>query len=204
MSSADKATLVTLAKVKSEEHLISRVSKIVVNTLVTTLVNASKANLAHLLGVSRGNVNEIFNLDIAKDDQVKNAIGYDTYGSEKHKTIVKAFQKRMSTVVLYTYDVQRSDSKGKYIIKNLFEAYYTNPQQLSNSAIRNFRKATKKFKTEDYVNIGEMRSEFENYIRDYRTHDRVEDDLLLMRTICDYIAGMTDSFAISEYEKLYG
>ena len=114
------------------------------------------------------------------------------------------FKSALSTVVLYTYDVQRSDSKGKYIIKNLFEAYYTNPQQLPDSAIRKFRKATGNFSDDDYVNTGTMRSEFEKYINDFRMHDNVEDDLKLMRTICDYIAGMTDNFAISEYEKLYG
>ena len=27
---------------------------------------------------------------------------------------------------------------------------------------------------------------------------------IIMRTICDYIAGMTDDYAISQYNKLYG
>ena len=113
----------------------------------------------------------------------------------------------MSTLALYTHDVQRSDSKGKYIIKNLFEAYYTNPQQLPDTVIINtYRTFHKNEKSDiDYMgDIGEIRHKFESDITSYRGSGQDNKDICLMRMICDYIAGMTDNFAISEYEKLYG
>lgn len=54
------------------------------------------------------------------------------------------------------------------------------------------------------IDIGELRSLVEMEINTYRSRNDNSKDICLMRTICDYIAGMTDNFAISEYEKLYG
>lgn len=190
----------------SKEHFISTISKIVVNTLVTTLVNSSDENLVTLGGEHNFNLSRIFSLDV-NCDNIKNAISYDTYGNNKNKEIIDRFKSKMSTLVLYTHDVQRSDSKGKYIIKNLFEAYYTNPQQLPDTVIRNtYRTFHKNEKSDiDYMgDIGEIRHKFESDITSYRESGQDTKDICLMRMICDYIAGMTDNFAISEYEKLYG
>ncbi len=57
----------------------------------------------------------------------------------------------------------------------------------------------------DYMgDIGEIRHKFESDITSYRRDGLNSKDICLMRMICDYIAGMTDNFAINEYEKLYG
>ena len=150
---------------------------------------------------------------------------------------IKDFQDEISRAVINTHAVQRSDSKGKYIIKNLFEAYYTNPQQLPDSALKNLYKILKesdyKFNeknivkddeteksshnestTENYndeknsniftIESDELRAIISDAVSDIRKTDDKRRDILIMRIICDYIAGMTDSFAISEYEKLYG
>ncbi len=190
----------------SKEHFISTISKIVVNTLVTSLVNGSDENLVKIGRKYNFNLNRIFSLDV-DSDEIKNAISYDVYGSNTNKEIIDRFKSKMSTLVLYTHDVQRSDSKGKYIIKNLFEAYYTNPQQLPDTVIRNTYRTFHKGETADidYMgDIGEIRHKFESDITSYRRGGQDDKDICLMRMICDYIAGMTDNFAISEYEKLYG
>ncbi|MBP3380652.1 MAG: dNTP triphosphohydrolase [Ruminococcus sp.] len=190
----------------SKEHFISTISKIVVNTLVTVLVNSSDENLVILGRKHNFNLSRIFSLDVNSDD-IKNAISYDIYGENKNKAIIDKFKSRMSTLVLYTHDVQRSDSKGKYIIKNLFEAYYTNPQQLPDTVIRNTYRTFHMGETADidYMgDIGEIRHKFESDITSYRRDGLNSKDICLMRMICDYIAGMTDNFAINEYEKLYG
>lgn len=190
----------------SKEHFISTISKIVVNTLVTVLVNSSDENLVRIGRNYNFNLNRIFSFDV-NSDEIKNAISYDIYSKDQNKEIIDRFKSKLSTLVLYTHDVQRSDSKGKYIIKNLFEAYYTNPQQLPDTVIRNIYRTFHKSEEIDidYMgDIGEIRHNFESDITSYRS-DRLDDkDICLMRMICDYIAGMTDNYAISEYEKLYG
>lgn len=192
----------------SKEHLINNISKIVVNTLVTTIINASEKNLTTLLSNNSRSV--IFDMS-AEDKLIKNSIQYDEYGNDDNFNIIKQFKSELSKSVLYTYDVQRSDSKGKYIIKNLFEAYYTNPQQLPNSVMKNLFKTLTE---EGYeIKISEpyysadhstLRQAIEIAIEEIKSKKDIKNDIFVMRVICDYIAGMTDKFAISEYEKLYG
>ena len=147
MDTTDRNTIENLEKEKwiSRERLISKTSKIIVNTLVTTLLTASCDNLYALLKkyatqeleenaseeeqmkVYNQAANQILN-KCYKDPEIADAISYDTYGTTKNTDIIREFQDTISKAVINTYDVQRSDSKGKYIIKNLFEAYNTNPQ----------------------------------------------------------------------------
>ena len=190
----------------TKEHFIADISKVVVNTLVTALVISSESNLEWIVNQHNRNTSKIFTMSV-DDELIKKAISYDYYEKDENIKLIEAFKKRMSTLVLYTHDVQRSDSKGKYIIKNLFEAYYTNPQQLPDTVIRNIYKAFHE-NDENYIDymfdIGELRSLVEDDIISYRNNNDSKPDVCLMRIICDYIAGMTDKFAISEYEKLYG
>ena len=201
---------------RSKEYLISSVSKILVNTLVTKLIGASETNFGFLRAKFR-DVYQMLTLDISKDENkfLKYAIGYDLLREKEMKFTergkVEKFQKQLSNSVLFTYDVQRTDSKGKYIIKNLFEAYYTNPQQLPDSALKNMYNALKKEGyaftiTDEYYKIdsSKLRVVIDEAIKAIRRKRDIKMDICVMRIICDYIAGMTDSFAISEYEKLYG
>ena len=201
---------------RSKEYLISAVSKIVVNSLVTKLVVATDSNFKYL----RAQYHDAFqmlSMDITKEENsfLKRAVEYDPLGkgsvAEDVKKNIREFQDKLSKTVLYTYDVQRTDSKGKYIIKNLFEAYYTNPQQLPDSALKNLYNALKKegyqFNiTDEYYKIdrSKLRIEIMKAVREIRRRRDIGRDICIMRIICDYIAGMTDKFAISEYEKLYG
>ena len=111
--------------IRSKEYLISSVSKILVNTLVTKLIGASETNFGFLRAKFR-DVYQMLTLDISKDENkfLKYAIGYDLLREKEMKFTergkVEKFQKQLSNSVLFTYDVQRTDSKGKYIIKNLF------------------------------------------------------------------------------------
>ena len=242
MDKSDIATIEGLEKEKwvPKEYLIAKTSKVIVNTLVTTLLKASQDNLYNLVikykskDIESNTTEEekmaIYSESAAKifqkcykDPEIKTAIGYDISADNTHNTdIIRTFQNTISRAVINTFDVQRSDSKGKYIIKNLFEAYNTNPQQLPDSALKNLYKILKEdgfdFKGsksedngKDFLNIesDELRYIIEEAVSRIRGNNNVKGkdkrrDILIMRIICDYIAGMTDSFAISEYEKLYG
>lgn len=201
---------------RSKEYLISAVSKIVVNSLVTKLVTTTESNFKYLRA-QHHDVFHMLSMDINEEEHVflKSAVGYDLLGkdliNEDVKKKIREFQDELSKSVLYTYDVQRTDSKGKYIIKNLFEAYYTNPQQLPDSALKNLYNALKKdgyhFNiTDEYYKIdsSKLRIEIMKAVGEIRRRRDIGRDICIMRIICDYIAGMTDKFAISEYEKLYG
>jgi dGTP triphosphohydrolase len=114
----------------------------------------------------------------------------------------------------------------------LFQAYYANPQQLPDNCVFEFlseyrkleqnenlkehfrnRETNKKYiKVESEKDlreqalekgIGSVRRIFSKLFSDRRKRDVME-ELLLMRTICNHIACMTDSEAKKTYDALYG
>lgn len=106
----------------------------------------------------------------------------------------KEMQKFLMKNVLNSYSAQTMDGKGAYIIRKLFDAYLSNPTQLSDNAIRNFYKMA----NIPIADIGDMRGK----INDYRNTDPRRN--MLMRTIADYIGSMTDSYAYDQFDMLYG
>jgi dGTPase len=134
-------------------------------------------------------------------------IDFDDNFKNKQKILEETLHSR----ILNSYDVQRMDGKGAYIIRRLFKAYVTNPQQLPNKTIISLYKmcSPKNALELDLCNInknskviGILRDELEHKRNQISTDSKFSTDLL--RVICDYIAGMTDSYAIKEYDKLYG
>ena len=95
------------------------------------------------------------------------------------------------------------NEKGKYIIRKLFEAYYSHPQQLPDGPILHLLVDIGEYKTIDDARnsgIGEARVKFESIMK----NPPVLIQCLLMRRICDHIASMTDHYAVEEYNNLYG
>ena len=95
----------------------------------------------------------------------------------------------------------------------MFKAYITNPQQLPDKTIHAL---FREFKPNDYMfyqenKVKKMRNDLEKFkmlspksknigqsvqkTSDFR--------IALLRVLCDYIGGMTDSYALGEYDKLY-
>lgn len=218
MNNDDRDRLVKMKDRKTdEETFIAYMSRIVVNTLVNKLINSSGKNLDTLISqynVNNSNTTDFFKDHSHSDNMINSAINYITYEEqkEKHNKISESitnFRDVMTERILNSYDVQRLDSKGKYIIRKLFEAYYTNPQQLPDYVIEIYLLDVEEYKTHDSIQqiilqkgMGFVRSKFVTYHFKHSTD--YNSQIKLMRVICDHIAGMTDSIAISEYKKLYG
>lgn len=202
-------------KNQDEETFIATISRIIVNMFVTRLIHASIINIntfifeENITQKSFANYLKTHNPD---DPKIRNLIRYehspiDTEFSDK----AKAFETTITNRVLSSYDIQTADAKGKYIIKKIFQAYYTTPQQLPNHCVYDFLST---YKPTDYSEteilkitrsdgIGKIRNIFSEIIKNLKDDD-YKAKLILMRVICDFIAGMTDSFAQKTYENLYG
>ncbi len=135
-----------------------------------------------------------------KVEDIEDTVNYN----KTFRTADEEFQDFLRNRILNSFEVQRMDGKGRFIIRRLFKAYITNPRQLHDSTIfyifklfNNTEKEWAKITTKD---LGEMRNEVDS--------SKLKADpkfmISLLRGVCDHIAGMTDSFAISEYQKLYG
>ncbi len=187
---------------------LAELSHIVVNTLINDVYTHSKQNLENLVDELRTcfpNSTEekvaqaLFadyssvGLSIARED----VIGF----SEKIKD--ECFKEVIKNSVHHSRDVSRMNEKGKYIIRKIFEAYYSHPQQLPDGPILHFMVEIGRYKSiEDARNrgIGSVRTLFDKEMN----NPKLSYKSLLMRRICDHIASMTDRYAIDEYNSLYG
>lgn len=119
------------------------------------------------------------------------------------------------------------DGKSDFILRQLAKAYITNPQQLPDRTILILINNLKKMinqgpKKEIYLtNLLKMEvisdEEKDGYLEKESTDVGIERikfnnlhksnlpiyKISLLRTICDFISGMTDQFAISQFEDLY-
>jgi deoxyguanosinetriphosphate triphosphohydrolase, putative len=108
--------------------------------------------------------------------------------SEEIKNLVEKLSNQITKLVLMSQKISQTDSKAEYIIKQLFKAYYTHPQQLPDYILlRYYRKNGKDF---DRINIE-------------KDTPVLRQDIKFYRLICDHIASMTDQYAAREYKKLY-
>lgn len=121
-------------------------------------------------------------------------------------------------------EIRNFDSKAEHIIRQLFKAYYNNPHQLNDTVIKiiikDYRELSKKeeFKKE----IGDMQlsemfsnkinfADFDKIVSFLKKENTICSDIdavvifgnILLKNIAAYIAGMTDDFALQQYQQLY-
>ena len=132
---------------------------------------------------------------------------------ESFRDTEERFQKYLKNRILNSFLAQAMDGKSNFIIRQLIKAYVTNPQQLPDKTICTLYKRflpqeewkfyENKLKSEySYKrNVGELRNKLNI---DYFTKTDERFNMILLRVICDYIAGMTDNYAIEQYNLLYG
>lgn len=214
LSASDNKNL--KASVMSDtETFIAIISRIIVNMFVTNLLRASVININEFIyneRLTQTKFTEYVSEHKPDDPKIKNLISYETsIKKSDFKAKAKIFQDTITSRVLSSYDIQSADAKGKYIIRKIFQAYYHTPQQLPNHCVYEFLIA---YKPEEYSQkkliqmandegVGKVRDIFSSIIDQLRP-DQKEERLILMRVICDYIAGMTDAYAKKAYEDLYG
>lgn len=227
-----------LKKLDKEEDkytAISIFSKFIVDFLTTDLINQSKKNLIELV--------KKYSLNSMDDFYMKKQLIYSeniTDKISKNKIINfsmeinigdKEFHEFLYNRILNSYEAQRMDGLGSYVITKLFEAYTYNPQQLRDKSInklyRNIKDKEDEFNQILNSSVNENEKEFiESILKKFKTIKNTGDkrsfivDLhyrimssdysieksykdALMRTICDYISGMTDKFALNDHKSLY-
>jgi len=182
-----------------------KLSSFIVIKLVEELVKSSKNNILQFqekYNVKESNVMEFFGKQVERAE-LSDVIAY----TDGFKIMEHSFAKEIQTRVLSSYDIQVADSRDAYVVKKLFQAFYNAPQQLPDNSIISFLLRSQRYQNVCDLNkirqdkeIGFLRKEFnEKYIG-----ANLEDKILLMRVICDHIAGMTDNYALNTYRKLYG
>ena len=177
------------------------------------LISNAEENFKHLLGK--------YNIKTEKDfydnklkiynnkEDIFKIVDFNKNFSEREKD----FKKYLKNRILNSFKAQSMDGKSNYIIKRLFKAYLSNPQQLPDKTIISFYNNYNENIFNNYINkkgelpstpilVGNLRDELKtDHSKNYNNN---EYKCSLLRTICDYISGMTDNFALNQYELLYG
>ena len=136
--------------------------------------------------------------------------------SEEAADICKYIEIIVTNKVINSSEIALFDSNAETIVSGLFKAYYNNPKLLHNGTLVRIRNEFKKrtYNVIDFTNSNyEVVSDELNTIVHADLNDTSQFDenkkkeyvykrRMLVRAICDYIAGMTDSYAISQYKKL--
>lgn len=200
----------------ADRKSIAELSHIVVNTLVKDLVENSLLKLDEI----RVRLGELLP-EATAEERAK--LLYSDYNSLQMsfppKQVISVsssiepsvFKNMIKSSVHHSKDVERMNSKGGYIIKKLFEAYYSHPQQLPDGPILHFMVDINSASNRHFdkynsiesakaIGMGEVRTDFDEVIKNPKTLF----SCLLMRRICDHVASMTDRYAIEEYNNLYG
>lgn len=211
MSPDDKERLNGLKKKKIvNKKYITDLSRVVVNTLVNRLIECSLHNLQLLWEEHVQDETNRLDFFVAHDWQepdIQRAIGFKKKGDTDKSMDV--FQQEYPSVISekihHSREVERMNAKGQYIIKKLFQAYYSHPQQLPDNIIIQYMIDMKQYAdltSATSVSIGAVRTKFDKLISDKQLFSMGK-KIALMRKISDHIAGMTDHYAIEEFKNLY-
>jgi len=199
--------------IDKEEYYLPILSRLIVDFLAMNLISNTKENFKHLL--------DKYNIKTEKDfydnklkiynnkEDIFKIVDFNKNFSEREKD----FKKYLKNRILNSFKAQSMDGKSNYIIKRLFKAYLSNPQQLPDKTIISFYNNYNENIFNNYINkkgelpstpilVGNLRDELKtDHSKNYNNN---EYKCSLLRTICDYISGMTDNFALNQYELLYG
>ena len=198
-----------------EELKIARIVSSIVHYFIETTIEHSRNRMKEYASLGEiGLKNDIKIIDFSPDVDRVNAY------------LERVVQKK----VICNTEVARADYNASMIVKALFEKYYKNPRLLhsgtlhkifiemlrhpnkmvANSAI-NMNDGSIKLVNEEIHDITQKKLNKElisKYLED-KTNERCEDQIIifekrkiLVRAITDYIAGMTDGYALEEYERL--
>lgn len=136
--------------------------------------------------------------------------------SEEADDICKYIEIIVTNKVINSSEIAMFDSNAETIVAGLFKAYYNNPKLLHKGTLirimNEFKRQTYNvidFTNSNYVVVGDELNIIVN--ADLRDSSQFDDNKkkeyvykrrMIVRAICDYISGMTDSYAISEYGKI--
>lgn len=211
LTDEDHDMLNHMSKTTDSQVYIAYMAKLIVNFFVTRIIKKSSENLNWLIQ-EKGLTSENFADYVkgTKPAEPSKLIAYDAIpeinreNGELFSTAANKFKEFISSRVLASYDIQKADSKGQYIIRKLFRAFITSPLQLPDHCVleymQNVEPNTEWIAQRDEKGMGSVRNQFCAIVEKQRT---VEEELELRRVVCNYIAGMTDNYAKQMFDEIY-
>jgi len=203
----ENAKLADMQQEHIRTYYQASISKFIVNLYVNRLIAETKANMNVIVNKYRLSHSNSFSKNkaaIRNGEDIAKVVSFDDIFDASEKL----FHKYIKDRIINSSSAQRMDGKSSFIISKLIKAFISNPQQLPDSTILSIFRNYEDYNVDDNVDrksfaeIVALKREETN--RHYYDHTNNDFKIALLRTICDYIAGMTDNYALSQYEMLYG
>jgi len=188
-----KTNLKKISEQNNKDYLISRFSSWIVDYYVNNIINEFRQVLSKIKNDNNIKSNNDF-VELIKNTTNETAVDWFNFKSGFIASD-KQFGDFLKNTILNSYQAQKMDGKSDYIIRKLFSAFITNPQQLPDTKIIQLSST---FCNIENMGIGEMREAIKKL--DWSNKLNYTS---LVRISIDYIAGMTDSYAIHKFRQLY-
>lgn len=201
--------------INKDELIISRIVSVIINYFIQKTIECSSKLVLE---------NEQLGYIALDNDKTMVCFSSEVRGVNNY------LEKVVKKKVICNSEVARADYNASMVIQKLFKMYYKNPRLLHSGTVHKIFIETLKHENKAVadsaiylsdVDIGLANKEIEEitssrleeslileYLAD-RDNARTEKDIvvfekrrILIRAITDYIAGMTDGYALEEYEKL--
>lgn len=199
----------------AQELKVARIVSVIINYMIQTTIEHSKKQ-----------INKYKNAGPITPDNSDEIIALAPSVERINSYLERVVQKK----VICNYDVARADYNAGMIVKKLFEKYYANPRLLHSGTIQKIFNETLKnknvFVSNSAINLNDgsikiVNKEIEEMTKKELNEKKISEYLLnkrynpddkdiivfekrkiLVKAITDYIAGMTDGYALEEYKKL--
>ena len=133
--------------------------------------------------------------------------------SENGKKVNQYMEKIVQKKVICNYEVARADYNAQVVVKTLFQKYYENPRLLHTGTLQKIFQDTLMHENKEVSNSAVCLNDCSVKIANAEIREmslkplasqtvRFEKRKILIRNIVDFIAGMTDGYALQEYEKI--
>lgn len=198
LSKDEQSKIKHLSSNNSDPYFIHSFSRLLINFYVTNFIDDLQGQLRAVkneYGIDSTKAFQDTKTLISQKNDIYKLISFEKEFIDSDKV----FQNYLRERILNSHLAQIMDGKADYIIRQSIKAYLSNPQQLNDQTIVSLYR---NWKTDNFeeMNIGSFRQELR---RDHSTGDQTYKNALL-RTVCDFVAGMTDQYALKKYEQLYG
>lgn len=188
-----------------DEVLQELISSKIIHHFIKDVLEQSENNLEEYLSEDGEHK---FNTNGHKID--KQIISFSDEGAR----LCKYLEKIISKKVINSAEVCLFDSNGAKVVESLFTSYYNNPRLLHRGTLQrimqDFRNETRNVIDFEEGDPRVIEKEWERIINvesDEVDEVLIENEYLiknqiLVRNITDFIAGMTDSYALNEYNRI--
>lgn len=104
----------------------------------------------------------------------------------------RKLQEWIKNKIIYSEEISIADSKSRYLIRQMFKAFYLHPFELPDYVLKRYCRV-----------IGYGRGFNRDYLNEGGMLEMMKKDRRFIRLVADHIGGMTDQFAARTYKRLY-